>query len=42
MHAPWLVGEVGATGVKLLRAMATAVDPGSVVNRGTLLEDDPC
>ena len=42
MHAPWLVGEVGATGVKLLRAMTAAVDPGLVVNRGTLLEDDPC
>jgi len=42
MHAPWLAGEVGATGERLLRAMARAVDPGGVLNRGTLLEEDEC
>lgn len=42
MHAPWLAGEVGATGERLLRALARTVDPDGVVNRGTLLEDEPC
>jgi len=42
MHASWLDGEVGGTGSRLLRAMTGAIDPGSLLNPGTLLGEPPC
>ncbi len=35
-HAPWLVGEVGQSGVDLLRAIKSHVDPDGLMNPGVL------
>ncbi len=37
-HAPWLAREVGQTGVDLLRAAATRLDPTGVLNPHVLLD----
>lgn len=36
-HAPWMRDEVGDTGVALLRAIKDHLDPGGILNPGTLL-----
>lgn len=36
-HSPWLVGEIGAGGVDILRAVKNMVDPSGVMNPGKLL-----
>jgi alkyldihydroxyacetonephosphate synthase len=36
-HAPWLEGEIGRTGVDLLRALKTRLDPAGVMNPGKLI-----
>ncbi len=35
-HAPWLVGEVGESGVELLRALKAYFDPDGLMNPGVL------
>lgn len=35
-HAPWLEREKGSTGMELLRAINTTVDPGGMMNPGKL------
>lgn len=35
-HAPWLAGEIGQQGVKVLRAVKSAVDPQGICNPGVL------
>jgi alkyldihydroxyacetonephosphate synthase len=35
-HAPWLVGEVGESGVELLRAIKSHLDPEGLMNPGVL------
>jgi alkyldihydroxyacetonephosphate synthase len=37
-HAPWLEREIGATGMDLLRAAATRLDPAGVLNPHVLLD----
>jgi alkyldihydroxyacetonephosphate synthase len=37
-HAPWLEREIGATGIDLLRAAATRLDPAGVLNPHVLLD----
>lgn len=41
VKAPYLPEEVGATGVRLLRALKSACDPDGILNPGKLLPDDP-
>jgi alkyldihydroxyacetonephosphate synthase len=36
-HRPWLVDEVGAVGVEVLRAVKRAVDPDGILNPGVLV-----
>lgn len=36
-HAPWLTDEIGIEGVRVLRSLKAAVDPGRVMNPGVLL-----
>jgi alkyldihydroxyacetonephosphate synthase len=36
-HAPWMVGEVGDTGVAALRAIKAELDPTGIMNPGKLL-----
>jgi alkyldihydroxyacetonephosphate synthase len=37
-HAPWLGGEVGATGLRVLSAAAAALDPAGILNPHVLLD----
>jgi alkyldihydroxyacetonephosphate synthase len=36
-HAPWLEREIGADGVRVLRAIKRELDPAGILNPGTLL-----
>ncbi len=36
-HAPWMVDEVGSTGVAALRALKSELDPSGIMNPGKLL-----
>jgi alkyldihydroxyacetonephosphate synthase len=36
-HRPWLVDEVGAVGVEVIRAVKAAVDPEGILNPGVLV-----
>ena len=36
-HRPYLAAEIGEVGVRMLRAVKTAVDPHGVCNPGTLI-----
>ncbi len=36
-HAPWMVAEVGETGLALLTAMKHTVDPTGILNPGKML-----
>ena len=36
-HAPWMVGEIGDTGVAALRAIKAELDPAGIMNPGKLL-----
>ncbi|MFJ4225186.1 FAD-binding oxidoreductase [Microbacterium sp. NPDC089695] len=36
-HAPWLESEIGATGVRILRAIKRELDPTGILNPGALL-----
>jgi alkyldihydroxyacetonephosphate synthase len=36
-HAPWMVGEIGETGVAALRALKSELDPAAIMNPGKLL-----
>ena len=36
-HAPWLEREVGATGLRMLRAVRAELDPAGIMNPGALL-----
>ncbi|MGI8595014.1 MAG: FAD-binding oxidoreductase [Solirubrobacteraceae bacterium] len=38
-HAPWMAGEVGETGVDLLRAAKARLDPTGIMNPGKLLPE---
>jgi len=38
-HAPWLEQEVGQVGVRALRGLKEALDPGRIMNPGILLPD---
>ncbi|MFK4791212.1 FAD-binding oxidoreductase [Microbacterium sp. ZW T5_56] len=38
-HAPWLVDEIGETGVRILRAIKRELDPHGVLNPGVLVPD---
>jgi alkyldihydroxyacetonephosphate synthase len=38
-HAPWLVDEIGETGVRILRAIKRELDPSGVLNPGVLVAD---
>jgi alkyldihydroxyacetonephosphate synthase len=38
-HAPWMLEEVGATGLAALRALKSELDPGGIMNPGKLLPD---
>ncbi|MGA8114858.1 MAG: FAD-binding oxidoreductase [Actinocatenispora sp.] len=40
-HRAFLEGEIGATGVELLRAAKSAVDPSGILNPGKLIPDRP-
>ena len=35
-HAPWLPAEIGRSGIDLLRAIKSQVDPGGIMNPGVL------
>jgi alkyldihydroxyacetonephosphate synthase len=37
-HAPWLPREIGAEGIRLVRAAAATLDPAGVMNPGVLLD----
>jgi len=39
-HAPWLAGEIGATGVDLIAAAARRLDPSGILNPHVLLEPE--
>jgi alkyldihydroxyacetonephosphate synthase len=36
-HAPWLEREIGATGIRMLRAVRAELDPAGIMNPGALL-----
>jgi len=36
-HAPWMVAEVGETGLAALRALKAQLDPAGIMNPGVLL-----
>jgi alkyldihydroxyacetonephosphate synthase len=36
-HAPWLVDEIGETGIRILRAVKRELDPQGIMNPGVLL-----
>jgi alkyldihydroxyacetonephosphate synthase len=38
-HAPWMVDEIGATGVEGLRALKARLDPTGIMNPGKLLPE---
>ncbi|MFD6447922.1 FAD-binding oxidoreductase [Promicromonospora sp. NPDC060204] len=38
-HAPWLEQEIGATGLRMLRAVRAELDPAGIMNPGALLGD---
>lgn len=38
-HAPWLIQEIGSLGVEVLESVKSGIDPGDVMNPGTLLPD---
>ncbi len=37
-HAPWLEQEIGATGLRMLRAVRAELDPAGIMNPGALLK----
>ncbi|MBS1672605.1 MAG: FAD-binding oxidoreductase [Actinobacteria bacterium] len=40
-HAPWLIDEVGETGIRILRAVKRELDPQGILNPGVLIAEDP-
>ena len=36
-HRPWMTGEIGELGVRVLRAVKQAVDPAGILNPGKLI-----
>ncbi len=40
-HAPWLVDEIGETGIRILRAVKRELDPHGIMNPGVLIPDEP-
>jgi alkyldihydroxyacetonephosphate synthase len=40
-HAPWLIDEVGDTGLRILRAVKRELDPRGILNPGALLGHSP-
>lgn len=40
-HAPWLTDEIGATGIRILRAIKRELDPRGIMNPGVLIPDEP-
>jgi alkyldihydroxyacetonephosphate synthase len=38
-HAPWLVDEIGRTGIQLLHGIKATLDPQRVMNPGVLLPE---
>ena len=36
-HRPWLVGEIGPVGLRILRAVKAELDPTAVLNPGVLV-----
>jgi alkyldihydroxyacetonephosphate synthase len=40
-HAPWLVDEIGDTGIRILRAVKRELDPRGIMNPGVLIPDEP-
>ncbi|MFS0893823.1 FAD-binding oxidoreductase [Microbacterium sp. 179-I 3D3 NHS] len=39
-HAPWLSQEVGATGIRVLRAIKRELDPHGIMNPGAVIGDE--
>lgn len=39
-HAPWLEQEIGATGLRMLRAVKAELDPAGIMNPGALLSTE--
>lgn len=39
-HAPWMTAEIGASGVELLRAIKTYLDPTDILNPGALIPSE--